>query len=240
MTKKVTNDTNCEFSAVQELCFADLKEVLEIEKQSFSDPWEPAFFESELKNSNSICLKLCDGEKLVSYIIARTIFDEVHVLNIATAPSYRNKGAAKKLMEHVINNLCSGKLLLLEVRDSNESARKFYEGFGFKELYNRKAYYADGEDAVVMIRTASKTKDHNAVVIKIDALLKKGAPQDIVSMWLEVKSLEFDAGQFLMLEVPGFPLRRPFVIADKDDDKIRIIFKLRGKGTAALKEIKPG
>ncbi|MFH1223777.1 MAG: dihydroorotate dehydrogenase electron transfer subunit, partial [Pseudomonadota bacterium] len=46
--------------------------------------------------------------------------------------------------------------------------------------------------------------------------------------------------QFLMLEVPGFPLRRPFVIADKDGDKIRVIFKLRGKGTAALKEIKPG
>jgi ribosomal-protein-alanine N-acetyltransferase len=39
---------------------------------------------------------------------------------------------------------------LLEVRKSNEPARRLYEAAGFSVSGERAAYYADGEDAVLM------------------------------------------------------------------------------------------
>ncbi len=76
---------------------------------------------------------------------------------------------------------------------------------------------------------SSKVLDREAVIEKIDNLSK-----DVISIWLRTKDLEFEPGQFLMIETPGFSLRRPFVIADKIKDSVRIIFKLRGEGTHLL------
>jgi ribosomal-protein-alanine N-acetyltransferase len=41
--------------------------------------------------------------------------------------------------------------MTLEVRVSNEPARQFYRSYGFTEAYRRRAYYQDGEDALVMV-----------------------------------------------------------------------------------------
>ncbi|MXY71468.1 MAG: ribosomal-protein-alanine acetyltransferase, partial [Dehalococcoidia bacterium] len=38
----------------------------------------------------------------------------------------------------------------LEVRASNEAARALYRGCGFEEVGERRRYYADGADAVIM------------------------------------------------------------------------------------------
>jgi ribosomal-protein-alanine N-acetyltransferase len=41
--------------------------------------------------------------------------------------------------------------LVLEVRQSNDEALRFYRAFGFVEVGRRKRYYKDGEDARVMM-----------------------------------------------------------------------------------------
>ncbi|HOW17102.1 MAG TPA: hypothetical protein PK443_05255, partial [bacterium] len=81
----------------------------------------------------------------------------------------------------------------------------------------------------------SGIKDHKVFVKEVKLLTPS-----IVSMWCKAPDLNFLPGQFLMLEVPGFSLRRPFVIVDKKDADIRVIFKIRGKGTAFLSKIKEG
>lgn len=48
------------------------------------------------------------------------------------------------------------------------------------------------------------------------------------------------AGQFVHLEVPGFSLRRPFTVADADDETISLVIRRRGPGTQALAQVKPG
>jgi ribosomal-protein-alanine N-acetyltransferase len=52
-------------------------------------------------------------------------------------------------MQHILND---EEVFFLEVRVSNESAKKIYETYGFKDISIRKSYYADGEDAYVMRR----------------------------------------------------------------------------------------
>jgi len=90
---------------------------------------------------------------------------------------------------------------------------------------------------------SSKIKDYKSKIKKIQFL-----SQDIVSMYLNFPlaegshrdNFDFSPGQFLMLETPGFPLRRPFVIVDKNGNDIRIIFKLRGEGTHLLSRLSEG
>jgi ribosomal protein S18 acetylase RimI-like enzyme len=37
------------------------------------------------------------------------------------------------------------------VRVSNAAAREFYKSYAFTEAYRRRAYYQDGEDALVLV-----------------------------------------------------------------------------------------
>lgn len=82
---------------------------------------------------------------------------------------------------------------------------------------------------------SSKILDRETIIERTEFLSK-----DVVSIWLRIKNFEFEPGQFLMIETPGFSLRRPFVIADKTKDLLRIIFKLRGEGTHLLSMLAAG
>lgn len=73
---------------------------------------------------------------------------------------------------------------------------------------------------------------------KVKIIDKTFLTKDIVSMSLELKKeIEIMPGQFLMLEVPHHSLRRPFVIADKEKNIIKIIFKIKGEGTFNLSKL---
>jgi ribosomal-protein-alanine N-acetyltransferase len=43
-----------------------------------------------------------------------------------------------------------GRVVYLEVRAGNVSARRLYKRFGFRELGVRRGYYGPGQDAIVM------------------------------------------------------------------------------------------
>ena len=123
----------------------DIPAVVEIEARSFKYPKPKAVFhEDEHKY-----LVARDEEKIVGYIGIEKILDEVHIINMAVDPGYRDKGVGKRLMQHVLND---EEVFFLEVRVSNETAKKIYERYGFKVINTRKEYYADGEDALIMRR----------------------------------------------------------------------------------------
>ena len=85
------------------------------------------------------------------------ILDELHILNIAVNKKYREQGLATMLLKKIEQIFGCGKLMLLEVRVSNSAAMSLYKKLGFKELYRRKNYYPDGEDAIVMEKKACVT-----------------------------------------------------------------------------------
>jgi ribosomal-protein-alanine N-acetyltransferase len=133
----------------------DLDEVLEIERQSFPKPWTRSMFESELKNpvSSAIVLNAESGGKVVlaAYMVYWVVHGEAHILNIAVAPGFRRRGAAELLLGTALEQMRRNLVfeVFLEVRRSNEAARRLYGNFGFRESFERKNYYGD-EDAIVM------------------------------------------------------------------------------------------
>jgi ribosomal-protein-alanine N-acetyltransferase len=94
------------------------------------------------------------GAPPVGFLVAWHVADELHVLNIATAPAMRRRGVARALMAVALAYAAGEgvRLLLLEVRRSNVAAIKLYRGLGFSASGIRLNYYSNnGEDAVEMM-----------------------------------------------------------------------------------------
>jgi ribosomal protein S18 acetylase RimI-like enzyme len=76
---------------------------------------------------------------------------EAELLRVAVAQGHRRSGIAKRLMaacsERLAENGCTS--LRLEVRASNAPAQRLYESLGWRRVGARKAYYGDGEDALL-------------------------------------------------------------------------------------------
>lgn len=132
----------------------DLDAVHRIESESFPVPWRREFFESELFASGRYALVAVRGRRVIGYVFAMWIFDEMHINKIAVTASERRQGIADKLMDHCFEFARRNgvTLMSLEVRQSNTGAQEFYKKRGFGAAYMRPRYYPDGEAAVVMSR----------------------------------------------------------------------------------------
>jgi [ribosomal protein S18]-alanine N-acetyltransferase len=90
---------------------------------------------------------------LVGYVLFWHVTDEIHLLNVAVAPSERRKGIGRRLVEEVLAYAkdSAARKVLLEVRESNAPAIALYERLGFVRFNVRSRYYADGEDGIEMM-----------------------------------------------------------------------------------------
>lgn len=138
---------------------ADLTRVLEIEQVAFRNPWSAELLRRELGHDWSTILVAEEpgprGQMtVVGFVIFWIVHDELHVLNVATAPEHRNRGVARRVLEVTLDQgrrkHCT--LATLEVRRSNGAALGLYRDFGFRPVGIRPNYYVDeGEDAIVMV-----------------------------------------------------------------------------------------
>ena len=134
------------------LSLDDLPEILAIEKASYPDPWSVDSFIGELKRPVTIALGLKEDDKLVGQCFFWLVPPEVHLLNLAILPEARGRGLAIKLLNTLVffGKKMKAKIIFLEVRQSNESAKKLYEKFGFEMVGIRPNYYDNGENALLM------------------------------------------------------------------------------------------
>ena len=141
----------------------DLKAVIAIERESFTDPWSADVLFGELM-ADDMRLPLVaeiNGE-VAAYLMAWLVVDQLHILNIATAKRYLRMGVASILL-HEAARLGVGRNaneITLEVRESNHSAREFYRRWKFAEMGIRPGYYQDnGENAIIMTVACSVLLD---------------------------------------------------------------------------------
>lgn len=139
---------------IEEMREEDLDEVVKIERESFADPWSYNMLKAELSNPFSHLWVARDASGKVSgYVCFWLIQDEAHLLDLAVDPPYRRRGIGSRLIAATLDywKRAGVKSAYLEVRESNEGARRLYERFGFKVLARRVLYYKNPkEDAYVM------------------------------------------------------------------------------------------
>jgi dihydroorotate dehydrogenase electron transfer subunit len=67
---------------------------------------------------------------------------------------------------------------------------------------------------------------------------KKKLSETVYDIWIESPDIAkiSKPGQFVNIAVPGFFLRRPISICEADKDRLRLVFEVRGNGTAELSQ----
>ncbi|MCI0329702.1 MAG: ribosomal protein S18-alanine N-acetyltransferase [candidate division Zixibacteria bacterium] len=143
----------------------DLDQILQLEKTSFTDPWPRKGFEIQLRDGSSIMLAArleaaaALGGEIVGYLCAYHLLEELQLASVAVREEFRRRGVAQKLIEEMIRQgrRQGAREVWLDVRESNNAARRLYEKLGFQEVYRRKNYYRrPKEDALVMFRPADE------------------------------------------------------------------------------------
>jgi [ribosomal protein S18]-alanine N-acetyltransferase len=131
----------------------DLDRIMAIERASFAAPWTTESIAEEIARPWSIFRVLRDGDDhLCAYLNFWVVYDELHVLNIATSPENRRNGYARALMVQLLDEAHRNAVtkIVLEVRRTNHGAQGLYESLGFVHIGVRPKYYGDsGEDAIV-------------------------------------------------------------------------------------------
>ncbi len=140
---------------IRRLTFADLQQIIAIERRAFPTPWSLAMFVLELSKSTGWCLAALRGDLMLGYIVCSRYDTVWHIMNVAVDPIYRRRGVATALLTDLIARIDDVHArYTLEVRESNVGAIALYERYGFRAAGRRRRYYQDnGEDAVIMWRT---------------------------------------------------------------------------------------
>jgi ribosomal-protein-alanine N-acetyltransferase len=136
---------------------ADLDGVLDVESESFTNPWTREMYAWELQNQ-SIChifVVRTPERPVVGFCAFWLVVDEIHVNNVAILPGLRGRGMGTALMHRVLDEAArlGARRATLEVRVSNQSARRWYEFLGFRVAGTRRHYYTNPvEDALILWR----------------------------------------------------------------------------------------
>jgi ribosomal-protein-alanine N-acetyltransferase len=141
---------------------ADLDAIVELEAESFTNPWSRDALVWELRNSDVTWVHLLrdDRERLLAFSVCWVIFDELHINTLAVSPAARRTGLATALLRQVIAEAAAAGATraTLEVRASNSAALGLYARLGFHVEAQRPRYYTHPEeDALILWRQGLDT-----------------------------------------------------------------------------------
>ena len=130
-------------------------QVAELEKICFgTEAWSERSVASELTNSLSLWLVAEEEGNVWGYVGSQTVMDETDMMNIAVHPEHRKQGIAATLVNNLVDALKTrgSHSLMLEVRASNDPARKLYDKLGFQQVGLRKNYYRNPKEDACILR----------------------------------------------------------------------------------------
>jgi ribosomal-protein-alanine N-acetyltransferase len=133
---------------------ADLALVAAFERSLYGFPWSLGNFRDSL-DAGYDCWVACAGGQVIGYAILMVAMNEAHLLNLAVASPYHNRGIGRTFLDFMLGVARQAKceIVYLEVRPSNLAARHLYRKAGFQQIAIRPAYYpaiAGREDALFL------------------------------------------------------------------------------------------
>lgn len=136
---------------------SDLDDVAALEAACFTNPWTREMLEQELQRSEIVRVYVLrdPGGAVAAFCTCWVIVDELHVNTLAVDPNRRRTGLATTLMRRVMEEAtrAGAQRATLEVRASNQPARRLYASLGFRESGVRRGYYSTPEeDAIILWR----------------------------------------------------------------------------------------
>ena len=130
----------------------EIEEIAKIEAKVFSDAWSNKSILETYQQTQAM-VAVAVEENVVGYCILYIALDEGEIARIAVEPEWRKQGVGQGLLDYICD-WCKQQgveRLLLDVREGNDGARRFYEKYGFVIDGIRKSFYENPrENAVLM------------------------------------------------------------------------------------------
>lgn len=141
----------------------DLPEILRIEKQIFTAPWNERAYREELENNPFAQLLVYEKDgRICGSCDLWILYEQAQIATLGVRPECQHQGIGQGLLSEMLRRAEAAgcETCSLEVRPSNAPALALYEKNGFIKAAVRKAYYSDNhEDAWLMIRPLGGKQD---------------------------------------------------------------------------------
>ena len=154
---------------IKQMAPEDVDAIVEIEKETFPEPWPKDNFLKEIDNKE-LCRLFVEKEndEIISYGSLWLMFENCDIVRIAVKKKYRRLGYGQKMLDRLLKEAddCGCEYAHLEVRCSNEAAINLYKKNSFETMRTRKKYYSDGEDAYDMLKIVEHKKPRIVLAIE--------------------------------------------------------------------------
>ena len=129
---------------IREMRETDIAQVEAIEREIFSVPWSEKSFLSACTTPENIYLVCLAGEEVAGYCGLWSVLGEGNITNMAVAEALMKEMEERGRQKDVT-------IFFLEVRESNDAARRLYEKMGYEQIGVRKNFYEKpAENAIIM------------------------------------------------------------------------------------------
>lgn len=141
-------------SVIRKLTPNDVTTIVMLEEKIFGESLGEEMLLNELNNPLVWFYVIEEDNKVIGYIGGYFYLEDGEILNFLIDENYQHQGYGTKLFNFMMQKASNEgiKKVTLEVRVSNTSGRSFYVKQKFKEIFVRKNYYKNGEDAIVMLK----------------------------------------------------------------------------------------
>ena len=140
---------------IREMQESDVAAAAQIEAENFSKPWKEADFLGAVKDEKALYLVAYVDKAMAGYIGMWMVLDEGEITNVPVKKEYQGQKIGRALLEklEILGRIKGVSSYFLEVRESNQNARRLYESCGFSVLSVRKNFYEEPvENGVVMCK----------------------------------------------------------------------------------------
>ena len=137
---------------IEKLNKEDIPQVVLLEEEFLGETLGSEMFENELTNEFICFLTAKLDKKVIGYIGAYVLGEEIEILNFVVDGTFQRSGIGTMLFNTLLNKYSEAKTVILEVREHNVKGINFYKKNKFNVISKRKHYYKDGENALVMMK----------------------------------------------------------------------------------------
>ncbi|OIJ27064.1 ribosomal protein S18-alanine N-acetyltransferase [Nocardioides luteus] len=134
----------------------DVDAIADLEVEAFpEDAWTPEYLQVAIDGKMPtvrILVAVDDAGTIVGHALLSVVYEIAELQRIATATEQRRRGIGGALLDASIELARNegAERILLEVREDNVGAIRFYDQAGFVEIDRRERYYRDGATGIVL------------------------------------------------------------------------------------------
>ena len=143
--------TEAEQGLIRLLRTADLADCLDLDRRAIGGLWSKDQWQRELAEENRPGLGIWQAAGLRAMACGWLILDELHITVVAVDPAFRRRGLGRGVLAGLLahGQAAGARHATLEVAAPNGAARGLYAAAGFQEAGIRRAYYRNGDDALI-------------------------------------------------------------------------------------------